>query len=229
MDIVKYETEAICIFLISTYNVEGPAFQKTMDFRPWNLETVFRLVSIQIIQIGLLVCFFGTQNGSRRLDNGNQNEPVSFTTNRSGRLDNGNRNEPILGVWIMEIETNRNAGRNYDPDFGSTASPPGRDFEVYFPVAFWTEEFRRFQGTISTFRRLKERKKQKGKVKTKGEREKGKRKGKPKWRRRIFRRFDSSLDIPEFNISKVWWFLSLNVWNLTFRRFSLASTSASDI
>ncbi|CAB4403862.1 unnamed protein product [Rhizophagus irregularis] len=175
MDIVKYETEAICIFLISTYNVEGPAFQKTMDFRPWNLETVFRLVSIQIIQIGLLVCFFGTQNGSRRLDNGNQNEP-------------------ILGVWIMEIETNRNAGRNYDLDFGFTASPPGRDFEVYFPVAFWTEEFRRFQGTISTFRR-----------------------------------FDSSLDIPEFNISKVWWFLSLNVWNLTFRRFSLASTSASDI
>ncbi|CAB4442341.1 unnamed protein product [Rhizophagus irregularis] len=50
----------------------------------------------------------------------------------------------------MEIETNRNAGRNYDPDFGSTASPPGRDFEVYFPVAFWTEEFRRFQGTEKT-------------------------------------------------------------------------------
>ncbi|CAB4415541.1 unnamed protein product [Rhizophagus irregularis] len=65
---------------------------------------------------------------------------------------------------------------------------------VYFPVAFWTEEFRRFQGTVSTFRR-----------------------------------FDGSLDIPEFNISKVWWFLSLNVWNLTFQRFSPASTSASDI
>ncbi|CAB5391776.1 unnamed protein product [Rhizophagus irregularis] len=46
----------------------------------------------------------------------------------------------------------------------STTSPPGRDFEVYFLVAFWTEEFRRFQGTVLTFRRLKERKKQKGKV-----------------------------------------------------------------
>ncbi|CAB4435549.1 unnamed protein product [Rhizophagus irregularis] len=27
------------------------------------------------------------------------------------------RNEPVPDVWIMEIETNRNAGRNYDPDF----------------------------------------------------------------------------------------------------------------
>ncbi|CAB4393544.1 unnamed protein product [Rhizophagus irregularis] len=50
----------------------------------------------------------------------------------SGRLDNGNQNELVPDVWIMEIKTNRNARRNYDPDLvkRSTTSPPGRDFKV---------------------------------------------------------------------------------------------------
>ncbi|CAB4383506.1 unnamed protein product [Rhizophagus irregularis] len=65
------------------------------------------------------------------------------------------------------------------------------------------------------------------KTKGKGEDERGKGKEKEKGKTEMeqrniskvyFEMFDDSLDIPEFNILKV---LSLNVWNLTFRRFSL--------
>ncbi|CAB4386278.1 unnamed protein product [Rhizophagus irregularis] len=69
----------------------------------------------------------------------------------------------------------------------------------------------------------------KGKGEDERERERENQNGAGNISKVYFKMFDGSLDIPEFNISKVWWFLSLNVWNLTFRRFSPASTSASDI
>ncbi|EXX66227.1 uncharacterized protein OCT59_021437 [Rhizophagus irregularis] len=74
----------------------------------------------------------------------------------------------------------------------------------------------------------REKEKRKGKVKMNGEGENEweKRKGTVKTKG-TFRRFGGSLDKPEFNISKVQ--RSLNVWNLTFRRFTLASTLALDI
>ncbi|CAB4407191.1 unnamed protein product [Rhizophagus irregularis] len=73
---------------------------------------------------------------SRRLDNGNRNEPVPgvwimemerrtklrprLWEKDSGRLDEMNRfrtfeirNEPVLDVWIMEIETNRNDTKRF--------------------------------------------------------------------------------------------------------------------
>ncbi|CAB4429338.1 unnamed protein product [Rhizophagus irregularis] len=119
--------------------------------------------------------------GSRRLDNGNQNEPVP------GVLDNGNRNEPECrtklrpGLWVKGM-----------------AMVPGYRFNIL---------------------KVKETEKTKGK----GEDERGKRKGKEKGKRKRENRNGAG------NISKVWWFLSLNVWNLTFRRFSPAFTLASDI
>ncbi|GET64706.1 hypothetical protein RIR_jg7654.t1 [Rhizophagus irregularis DAOM 181602=DAOM 197198] len=77
-------------------------------------------------------------------------------------------------------------------------------------------------------KRKGEKEKRKGKVKMngKGENEWGKRKGTVKTKG-IFRRFGGSLDKPEFNISKVQ--RSLDVWNLTFRRFTPASTLALNI
>ncbi|CAB5157433.1 unnamed protein product [Rhizophagus irregularis] len=121
----------------------------------------------------------------------------------SGRLDDEFRNEPVPDVWIVKFETSRNAGRNFwvkDPRLRLQDEIS----KLIFRSPSVRKNFEGSRGAVSTFRRLKERK---------NERE----------------RFDGSLDIPEFNISKVWWFLSLNVWNLTFRRFSPASTSASDI
>ncbi|GET61222.1 hypothetical protein RIR_jg22165.t1 [Rhizophagus irregularis DAOM 181602=DAOM 197198] len=89
--------------------------------------------------------------GSRRLDNGNRNEPERQT------FDDGVRNEPECQMKLR----------------------PG----------LWERIKRKGKGT--------------------------------------FRRFGGSLDKPEFNISKVQ--RSLDVWNLTFRRFTPASTLALDI
>ncbi|CAB4403303.1 unnamed protein product [Rhizophagus irregularis] len=134
-------------------------------------------------------------------------------TTGSGRLDNGNQNEPVRmpdEIMTRTLGKSLFSGRLLD---GRISKVPGYRFNIL-----------KVKGTEKT----------KGKGEDERERERGKRKGKLKWRRRniskvYFKMFDDSLDIPEFNISKVWWFLSLNVWNLAFQRFSPASTSASNI
>ncbi|CAB4434476.1 unnamed protein product [Rhizophagus irregularis] len=220
MDIVKYETEAICIFLIFTYTVEGPAFRKTMDFP----TSEFGNGLFGVLDLGNEMVFRYAFLGLEMVPDVRMMETIRFRTfgimeikrTGSGRLDNGNRNEPECRTKLR-------------PDFGSTASPPGRDFEVYFPVALLDGRISKVLGYRFNILKVKGTEKTKEKGEDERGKGKGKEKGKPKWRRG--------------NISKVQWLLGhtgvqyfegLVVLVLKRMEFNIskvlpASTSASDI
>ncbi|UZO05391.1 uncharacterized protein OCT59_025741 [Rhizophagus irregularis] len=200
-----------------------------MDFRCFYFGKRTEIMSFSIFDLGneeTKMFPFSLCRNARRLDDGI--ETNRFWYSKDPKRRNGSvlqysksikygtpdeRNcqmnfyEPDLKVRapIFRIGKMWNSGRNYEPDFVCVKGTPER---IHEPGFGWKV--------------IRERRKRKRKLRTKT-------KGSAVFVHMEFNISKGStvLERMEFNISKVQW--SLNIWNLTVRRFTPASTLALDI